>query len=68
MSALHGYVSRHMWQEGWKGVPKAEIPIRYVTNGVHMPSYTGAPMRALLDNVLGPGWQEQSRIRPSGAK
>ena len=34
VSALHGYVSRHMWQEGWKGVPKAEIPIRYVTNGV----------------------------------
>lgn len=60
VSALHGYVSRHMWQEGWKGVPKAEIPIRYVTNGVHVPSYTGAPMRALLDNVLGPGWQEQS--------
>ena len=34
VSALHGYFSRHMWQEGWKGVPKAEIPIRYVTNGV----------------------------------
>ena len=36
------------------------LDARYVTNGVHMPSYTGAPMRALLDNVLGPGWQEQS--------
>ena len=36
------------------------LDARYVTNGVHVPSYTGAPMRALLDNVLGPGWQEQS--------
>ena len=58
VSALHGYVSRHMWQEGWKGVPTAEIPIGHVTNGVHLPSYAGPAMKPLLDGLLGEGWME----------
>ena len=58
VSALHGVVSRHMWQEGWKGVPKAEIPIFSVTNGIHVPSYAGPAMRPLLQKHLGEGWQE----------
>ena len=35
VSAIHGKVSRGMWQSVWPGVPKAEIPIRHVTNGIH---------------------------------
>lgn len=58
VSALHGVVSRHMWQEGWQGVPVAEIPIFSVTNGIHVPSYAGPAMRPLLQKHLGEGWQE----------
>ena len=58
VSALHGVVSRHMWQEGWQGVPVAEIPIFFVTNGIHVPSYAGPAMRPLLQKHLGEGWQE----------
>lgn len=58
VSALHGVVSRHMWQEGWQGVPVAEIPISSVTNGIHVPSYAGPAMRPLLQKYLGEGWQE----------
>lgn len=58
VSALHGVVSRHMWQEGWQEVPVAEIPIFSVTNGIHVPSYAGPAMRPLLQKHLGEGWQE----------
>ena len=58
VSALHGVVSRHMWQEGWQGVPVAEIPNFSVTNGIHVPSYAGPARRPLLQKHLGEGWQE----------
>lgn len=56
VSRLHGYVSRHMWRQGWKGVPVSEVPIGYVTNGIHVPSYVGPAMNTLLDRYLGEGW------------
>ena len=59
VSRLHGYVSRQMWRENWKGVPVAEVPIGYVTNGVHVPSYVGPDLKPLLDARLGEGWMEQ---------
>lgn len=59
VSRLHGYVSRRMWREVWRGVPPAEVPIGYVTNGVHVPSYAGPDMKQLLDRHLGEGWMEQ---------
>lgn len=64
VSALHGVVSRHMWQEGWQGVPVAEIPIFSVTNGIHVPSYAGPAMRPLLQKHLGEGWQELTPDAP----
>ncbi len=59
VSRLHGSVSRHMWREIWKGVPTAEAPIGYVTNGVHVPSYAGPDIKPLMDEHLGEGWMEQ---------
>ncbi len=56
VSRLHGHVSRHMWQPVWKGVPPAQVPIGYITNGVHIPSYAAPSMKALLDAHLGPAW------------
>ena len=53
-----GLVSRQMWQEGWPGVPAAEIPIGHVTNGIHVPSYAGPAFRSLLNRTLGEGWEE----------
>ena len=56
VSRLHGYISRRMWQEGWPGVPTAEIPIGHITNGVHVPSYAGPAMRPVLETALGADW------------
>ncbi len=57
VSALHGVVSRKMWQNIWPGVPEPEIPINHVTNGVHARSWMSRELIELLDGYLGPQWQ-----------
>ena len=53
VSAIHGKVSRWMWQSVWPGVPKAEIPIRHVTNGIHTFTWMAPEIRALLEKAGG---------------
>ena len=53
VSKLHGKVSKKMWVEGFKDIPFNEIPIDYVTNGVHMYSHLSGEMRELLLRYLG---------------
>jgi starch phosphorylase len=36
VSELHGRVSRHMWQCLYPNKPVEEVPIGYITNGVHL--------------------------------
>jgi starch phosphorylase len=45
-----------MWQELWPGVSPDGVPIGHVTNGVHLPTWLGAPMREVLDRYLPPDW------------
>ena len=56
VSLRHGGVSREMWRSLWPGREVDDVPIGHVTNGVHVPSWVGAPMRILLDRHLGEGW------------
>jgi starch phosphorylase len=56
VSRRHGEVARAMWQPLFPGRGTDEVPITHVTNGVHVPTWLGAPMRALLDRHLGAGW------------
>ena len=39
VSRLHGEVSRGIFEPLFPRWPKAEVPVGYVTNGVHMPSW-----------------------------
>ena len=39
VSRLHGLVSRHLFENLFPRWPLAEVPVGYVTNGVHMPSW-----------------------------
>jgi starch phosphorylase len=59
VSRLHRQVTRKMWSDMWKGVPLDEIPVEYVTNGIHIPSWVSHDMATLLDRYLGPGWVER---------
>ena len=56
VSRRNGAVAREMWHELWPERPVEAVPITHVTNGVHLPSWMGAPMRRLLDGYLGEGW------------
>jgi starch phosphorylase len=42
VSRLHGHVSRRIFQPLFPRWPENEVPVGYVTNGVHMPSWDSA--------------------------
>jgi starch phosphorylase len=59
VSELHGHVSRRMWNYLWPEIKDPEdVPITYVTNGVHTASWLARRMRVLFDRYLGPDWLE----------
>ena len=60
VSARHGEVARGMWQGLWPDRAVEDVPIAHVTNGVHIPTWIGAPMRELLDRHLGEGWMDRA--------
>jgi starch phosphorylase len=56
VSRRHGEVARAMWRPLFPGRAAEGVPITHVTNGVHVPTWLGAPLRALLDRHLGADW------------
>ncbi|MDD3471480.1 MAG: alpha-glucan family phosphorylase, partial [Syntrophaceae bacterium] len=58
VSRLHGRVARDMWKDVWPQLDIHDIPIGYVTNGVHIPSYVSRDLLRVYDRYLGPGWTE----------
>ncbi|MCK6547849.1 alpha-glucan family phosphorylase [Myxococcota bacterium] len=62
VSQLHGKVSRKLVQDGgaWTDWPEREVPIEYVTNGIHTHTWTSPEMAALFDRYLGPAWRDEA--------
>jgi starch phosphorylase len=60
VSRRHAEVAREMWHSLWPDRSVDDVPITYVTNGVHVPSWLGTPMRRLLDEHLPPDWSHQA--------
>ncbi|MCU1369371.1 MAG: hypothetical protein JWO77_565 [Ilumatobacteraceae bacterium] len=58
VSALHGEVSRDMFQELWPDLEVDEVPIGSVTNGVHSGTWVSADMSDLLARHVLPDWDE----------
>jgi len=56
VSKLHGEVSRGMWHNLWPGLPRNEIPVKHVTNGIHTRTWLASDMVYLLDRYLGERW------------
>ncbi|HWW79474.1 MAG TPA: alpha-glucan family phosphorylase [Steroidobacteraceae bacterium] len=54
VSRLHGVVSRSLFQSLFPRWPTEEVPVGYVTNGVHTPTWVGAGADALWAKVCGP--------------
>lgn len=53
VSRLHGKVSRRLFLPLFPRWPEDEIPIGYVTNGVHMPTWDSAPADDLWTDTCG---------------
>jgi glycogen phosphorylase len=53
VSRLHGQVSRHLFAPLFPRWPEAEVPVGYVTNGVHIPSWDSAAADDLWTKACG---------------
>ena len=58
VSTIHGEISRNLWKGMWPEVPRHEIPIASITNGVHISSWISKDMGPLFSRYLGPKWAE----------
>jgi starch phosphorylase len=59
VAALHGRVSRELWQWMYPQVPSREIPIGHVTNGIHVQTWISYDMARLFDRYLDPAWRSE---------
>ncbi|MBR9991031.1 MAG: alpha-glucan family phosphorylase [Gemmatimonadetes bacterium] len=58
VSRLHGAVSRTMWQQIWPELQEQDVPIRHITNGVHLPTWVGDDIARLYEDRIGSHWQD----------
>ena len=56
VSRLHGTVSRHLFQPLFPRFPESDVPIRHVTNGIHVPTWDSAGADALWTELCGKGF------------
>ena len=59
VSRKHGEVSRELWRGLYPGLTVEEVPITYVTNGVHAPTWVAPLLRVLYREHIGPDWREK---------
>jgi len=59
VSQLHGTASRRMWHMLWPDVKEDDVPITYVTNGIHVPTWVASEMGLLYIKYLGEDWVER---------
>ena len=64
VSWLHGEVSKQMFSPIWKGYFPKELHVSYVTNGVHLPSWTSSEWKALYEKYFTPAfYKDQSNVK-----
>jgi starch phosphorylase len=54
VSRLHGAVSRHLFSSLFPRWPEAEVPVAYVTNGIHVGTWESPETDALWERACGP--------------
>jgi starch phosphorylase len=58
VSELHGEVTRAMWQSIWPDRAPHDVPVKFITNGVHVPTWVANPVLDLFNRHLGANWLE----------
>jgi starch phosphorylase len=59
VSFLHARLTKAIWYNLWPGTPPHQVPINYITNGVHVDTWLSEPMADLYTQYLGPDWRER---------
>ncbi len=63
VSMLHGDVSKRLFSTLWPNTPLEEVPIDYVTNGVHTCTWLAPNLKELYNAYMRPFWQEKVHER-----
>ncbi|WP_027084543.1 alpha-glucan family phosphorylase [Cohnella panacarvi] len=56
VSQLHGEVSRDLFHRWMPHIPKQDIPVDSITNGIHIGTWLAAGMKELFDRYLPSDW------------
>jgi len=59
VSRIHGGVASQMEGYIWPQIPHEDNPIRYVTNGVHVPTFLARDWANLFDMRFGRAWRNE---------
>lgn len=59
VSRRHGEVARGMWKSLWPEADEEKVPIKHVTNGVHVPTWIEPKMELLFNKYLDPDWLDE---------
>jgi len=62
VSKLHQEVTKEMAKEGFPGIPTAEVPIDYVTNGIHLRTWISHDLSELYTRYIGSAWINQPTL------
>jgi len=57
VSKKHSEVTKEIWKNVFAMDTKENVPIEYVTNGVHIPTWLSDELTRTYDKVLGEQWQ-----------
>ncbi|HEY0366784.1 MAG TPA: alpha-glucan family phosphorylase [Pyrinomonadaceae bacterium] len=68
VSRKHGDVSRALWQKLFPGKTLEQVPITYITNGVHAPTWMSPPLRYLVEHHIGHDWDAKLRDQKAWAE
>lgn len=59
VSELHGQVAREMWHFLWPDTKVQDVPIGYITNGVHTQTWLARRLGILFNRYLGSDWPKR---------
>lgn len=59
VSRLHATVARDMWSGIWPELPRREVPITNITNGIHTNTWISYEFAGLFDRYLGASWKDE---------
>lgn len=65
VSEKHGEVSRELWLKMFPETKVEDVPITFVTNGVHAPTWIAPVFKSLYEKHIGANWVEVLRDEPA---